>query len=443
MRVLLCQSYLGNVSTAPPLAFPIGLAYLASMIKDEHEVYGWDPNVAQEPLNALPRLLEKVMPDVVGVSFRNIDPASSFTNRWYYPLFVSMTKTIKRVTPSCKLVVGGCAFSLFAKEIMERNQEIDFGVIGEGEHPFASLLKNLDHPERVGNLVFRKNGKLQFTERIWEDFESLPPPSKEFFDLNKYRKKRYSVSVQSKRGCGFNCIFCPTEFLFGCQYRLRSPKKVADEVEQLVNSGGFDSYFFVDSTFNHPIEHARKVCQELIRKKLEVNWTAEFAPAFINERFAKEALQTGCRFFYFSPDGASDRALKMLGKDFCMDQVERTISLARSLEGMNVGYSFMYDLPRYNSEQVAGLARLVPRMFTELREKLYCLSLTKLRIYPRSGLYDIAVREGQVDNNTDLLYPTYYSAASSMSMSSMLIQLIQKSCSCFDAISKKCKPYDF
>ena len=152
MRVLLCQSYLGDVSTAPPLAFPLGLAYLASMVKDEHEVYGWDPNVAQESVNELPRLLEKVMPDVVGVSFRNVDPASSFTHRWYYPLFVIMMKTIKRLMPSCKLVVGGCGFSLFAKEIMKRNQEIDFGVIVEGEHPFASLLKNLDHPERVGNL---------------------------------------------------------------------------------------------------------------------------------------------------------------------------------------------------------------------------------------------------------------------------------------------------
>jgi radical SAM superfamily enzyme YgiQ (UPF0313 family) len=413
------------------------------MIKAEHEVYCWDPNVAQNHIKELPRLLEKVKPDVVGLSLRNIDPASSFMHQWYYPFFVSMIKTIKRVTPSCKLVVGGCGFSLFAKEIMGRNREIDFGVIGEGEHPFARLLKNLDHPERVGNLVFRNNGKILFTERTWEDFGSLPSPSMEFFDLNKYRKKRYSISVQSKRGCGFNCVFCPTDLLFGCKYRLRSPKKVADEVEQLVNSYDFDSYFFVDSTFNHPMEHARKVCHELIRRKLEVNWTAEFAPASINERFAKEALQTGCRFFYFSPDGASDRALKMLGKDLRMAHIEKTISLARSLEGMNVGYSFMYDLPRYNSEQVAGLTRLIPRMIARLREKLYCLSLTKLRIYPHSELYDIALREGQIDNRTDLLYPTYYSAASSLSMNNIVIQVLQKSCSCFDVISKKCKTYNF
>jgi anaerobic magnesium-protoporphyrin IX monomethyl ester cyclase len=443
MRVLLCQSYLGDVSTAPPLAFPLGLAYIASMIKDEHEVYCWDSNITQEPVNELLQLLKKVMPDVVGLSFRNIDPASSFTHHWYYPFFVSIIKTIKRAVPSCKLVVGGCGFSLFAKEIMERNHEIDFGVVGEGEHSFASLLKDLDHPERVHNLVFRKNGQILFTERTWEDFASLPPPSREFFNLKEYRKKRYSISVQSKRGCGFNCIFCPTEFLFGCRYRLRSPKKVADEVEELVNFYGFESYFFVDSTFNHPIEHARKVCQELIKRKLEVNWTAEFTPGFINERFLKEALQTGCRFFYFSPDGASERALKMLGKEFHVAHIEKTISLARSLEGMNVGYSFMYDLPLYNSEQVTGLARLVPRMIAELREKLYCLSLTKLRIYPHSELHEIALREGQVDNSTDLLHPTYYSAASNFSMNSIIIQLLQKSCSCFDVISKKCKTYNF
>jgi radical SAM superfamily enzyme YgiQ (UPF0313 family) len=434
---------LGNASEASPVVFPLGLAYLASMIKHEHEVHCWDPNVAVNPDREFPQFLEKVVPDVVGVSLRNVDSASSFAPRWYYPDFVSMAKTIKKVMPTCKLVVGGSGFSLFAREIMERNQEIDFGVIGEGEHAFANLLKNLSHPERIGNVAFRKNGKILLTDRTWEDFETLPDPSREFFNLNSYKKKRYSISVQSKRGCGFNCIFCPTDFLFGCKYRLKSPKRVVDEIEELTNSYGVDNYFFVDSTFNHPVEHAREVCQELIKRKLEVNWTAEFATAFMNERFAKEAIQTGCRFFYFSPDGASDRALKMLGKDMNMAHVEKTISLAKRLEGMNVGYSFMFDLPRYNSEQVAGLGRLIPRMIAELREKLYCLSLTKLRIYPRSGLYDIAAREGQVNSSTDLLYPTYYSAASRLSAKNAIIQLLQKSCSCFDVISKKCKIYNF
>jgi radical SAM superfamily enzyme YgiQ (UPF0313 family) len=354
-----------------------------------------------------------------------------------------MIKTVKEIAPSCKLVVGGNGFSLFAKEIMERNPEIDFGIILEGEHPFAQLLRNQDHPERVSNLVFRKDGQIQFTERGFEDFGSLPSPSRELFDLRDYEKKKYAISVQSKRGCGFKCIFCPNEFLVGCKYRLRSPKKVVEEVEQLVDTYNINSYFFVDSTFNHPYGHSRKICQELIRRKLEISWTAEFAPAFMNERFTKEAVQSGCSFFYFSPDGASDRALSLLGKGMRVKHIEKTISVARRIEGANVGYGFMYDLPCYNSEHIAGLARLISRMVFELRKKLYFISLTKMRIYPYSRLYDFAVKEGKLDRSTDILYPTYYSAASRLSLENIIPELLRKSSSFFDVATRKYRINDF
>jgi len=71
-----------------------------------------------------------------------------------------MVRIIKETLPSCKLVVGGPGFSLFSKEIMKRNPEIDIGVVSEGELAFYELLENLDHLERVRNLVIRRNGKL-------------------------------------------------------------------------------------------------------------------------------------------------------------------------------------------------------------------------------------------------------------------------------------------
>jgi anaerobic magnesium-protoporphyrin IX monomethyl ester cyclase len=443
MRVFLCQSYLGPASSAPPLVFPIGLAYLASMIRDDHEVYCWDPNVAQDPVKELPRLLEKTTPDVVGISLRNVDSSFSFAIRWYYPQFVSMIRTIKETVPSCKLVAGGCGFSLFAEEIMKRNPQIDFGIISEGEHSFAQLLKNLDNPERVNNLIFKRNGQIWYTERRREEFEFSLPPARDLFNIQEYKKKPYTMGVQTKRGCGFNCIYCPSKFLAGSRYRLRSPKKVVDEIEQLLNTYDLNSYFFVDSTFNHPYEHSRRICQELIKRKLKASWSTEFATAFMNEGFMREAVEAGCRLFYFSPDGASDRALDFLGKNTRFGHIEKTISLARSVEGANVGYNFVYDLPRYNSEHVAGLARLIPRMIIELREKLYLVSLTKIRVYPRTQLHDISIQEGKISQGASILYPVYYSAASRLSVENIIPELLRRLCSYFDIVTKKCKAYDF
>ena len=326
---------------------------------------------------------------------------------------------------------------------MQRNPEIDFGIISDGEIPFAQLLKNLNHPEKVSNLVFRRNGKIQFTDRQMENFNSIPFPARELFDMRPYQMKRYAISVQSKRGCGFNCIFCPNEFLVGKTYRLRSPKKVVDEIEHLVNNYDIDCYFFVDSTFNHPYEHSRRICQELIARKLYVDWSAEFTPNFLNKESLKEAVKSGCKFFFFSPDGASDMALKILGKDFQVQHIEKTISIAREVEGANVGYNFMYDLPDYNSEHKAGLVRLVTKMIFELRQKLYLISLTKMRIYPHTKLQEIAVKEGKLSQGSNLLFPHYYSDTSSLGYENVIPELLRKSTSFFDVVTRKSRKHDF
>ena len=420
MKILLCQSHLGTRS-CEPLVFPLGLAYLASMVNEKHELHGWDPNVSENPLKDLPGIVAKSNPDVVGVSLRNIDSVFSFNRRSYYSPFVAMIRAIRKNAPSCKLVVGGTGFSIFAEEIMRNNPEVDFGIVSEGETSFAELLGNLDHPERVNGLIIRKDGKLAFTEKqAWARFDHLPIPSREFFDLNKYKNHAYSVGVQTKRGCVFGCIFCPSRVIWGCPLRIRQPEKVVDEIEMLANDFGIQSFSFAEAAFNFPLHYSRKLCRELIRRKLDIKWAAAFNPAFMNQAFMEEAVEAGCELFSFSPDGASDNAIRLLGKNFDVKSVEKTISYIRNTEGANVGYSFLYDLPGYNSEHVLGLTRLASKMVTSLGSKLRFLSFSKIRIYPHTAMYITALKEGKIRENTNLLLPTYYESDSRMNPASLL-----------------------
>jgi radical SAM superfamily enzyme YgiQ (UPF0313 family) len=435
MRVLLCTSYLGQRS-GEPLVFPLGLAYLGALVKDSHEVLLWDPNVSEDPMRELASVMEKFDPDVVGVSLRNIDSIFSFNKRSYYPPFVAMIRMIRGKTQSCKLIVGGGGFSLFAEEIMARNPEIDFGIVSEGEHSFAQLLENPERPDTVKNLVFRRGDKIVSTQRGFDDFSLLPVPARNIGDLGKYKNSLYSMGVQSKRGCPFNCAFCPSTFLVGNSCRLRSPKVVVDEIEELTDDYGFSSFFFVDSTFNYPFDHARKICEEMVRRRLGLQWTAEFRPDFINESFMREAVKSGCSLFSFSPDGASDRAMQMLGKNFGVKEVERTSDLASEIDNANVGYSFLYDLPYYNREHALGLMRLVPRIMSRCGPKLRFVSLTRIRIYPHTLVHKIALEQGKIGQDTDLLYPIHYVSGSSTSMASLVPCFLRDSCILFNRLTK-------
>jgi len=420
MRVLLASSYLGS-GRPEPLVFPLGLSYLASLLKEDHELYSWDPNASEDPEGGLCDVLEKSDPDVVGVSFRNVDSVFSFNKRSYYPPFVRMIRTIKERVPSCKLVVGGAGFSIFAEEIMQRNPQIDFGVVSEGEHPFFELLRNLEHPERVRSIFLRKNDLVVSTEKgNLADFDQLPPPFRELFDLGKYSSSLAAIGVQSKRGCSFGCVYCLHRFLMGSAYRLRSPRKVVDEIEELVTSHGISSFYFVDAVFNVPLDHARKICQEIMRRRLNVEWEACFRPDFVNASFVKEAVRAGCRLFDFSPDGASDGAMEALGKNLRVEHVERTLDLVGKMEEAKVAYEFMYDLPSDNAGHVRGLMRLFPKIMLRCRDRLRYLTLTRMRIFPHTQLYRTALRQGRISETTDLIYPVHYESGSSKLATSIL-----------------------
>lgn len=437
MKILLCQSYLG-IGGGEPLVFPLGLSYLASLIKEKNELYCWDPNVSENPMRELPNIIEKINPDVVGVSLRNIDSVFSFKRRSYYSFFVLMIKIIREHAPSCKLVVGGTGFSIFAEEIMKRNPDIDIGMFSESECSFADLMQNLEHPQRVKNLIIRKEGKLLFTgKREWASFNRLPFPSRELLDLEKYKEYAYSVGVQPKRGCGLGCIFCPNRLIWGCSFRFRSPIKVVDEIEILANDLGFASFSFADPAFNYPLRYSRKLCRELIRRKLDIKWIAAFNPAFINRPFMEEAVKAGCELFSFSPDGASNNSMWLLGKKLRVDSVEKTIILARKTNGANVGYSFLYDLPNYNGEHVLGLTRLVTKMLSSLGPKLRFLSFSKIRIYPHTLIYEMALKRGKINRSTDLLYPVYYESDSKISLASLMPNVMRGSLIIFDGVRKK------
>ncbi|MCW4010395.1 MAG: cobalamin-dependent protein [Candidatus Bathyarchaeota archaeon] len=409
MKVLLCQT---PTSTCECTVFPLGLAYIAGSLR-KHEVLCLDSNVNNFNGN-LKSSIEKFQPDVIGLSLRNIDSVTCSPGqlpRSYYEPFVSLVKLIKQEAPNAKLLVGGAGFSIFPKEIMKRNPEIDFAVVSEGEAAVPKLLDNLNHPEKAKNVIARKGNRLIFSARdnTYPNFDALPPPAREHFDLSIYRKQPYSMGVQTKRGCVFNCLYCPNPKRTGALPKLRKPKRVVDELEELVNVHGIREFYFSDPIFNYPASHAMKVCQEIIRRHLDIKWQADFRPDYMTFKLMKTAVESGCAQFNFSPDGASNEAMRVLCKNMTVDCVVNTAHWANSIEGANMGYCFVYDLPQGNMSHYRGLLHLHAKFLNISRKKLRSFGLTRMRIYPDTPLYDLALEQRKIQPETNLILPVYYS----------------------------------
>ncbi|WP_066495014.1 B12-binding domain-containing radical SAM protein [Abyssisolibacter fermentans] len=129
---------------------------------------------------------------------------------------------IKKIYPSSKIIVGGLTASLFCKEIINSNNNIDFIIKGDSEEPLLDLLKKLDKGKDiydVKNLIYKKDDKIIIynSEYILENFKNISYGDITFMKNYKYLLyypfpnascKRSSYWLVNGRGCIYNCKTC-------------------------------------------------------------------------------------------------------------------------------------------------------------------------------------------------------------------------------------------
>jgi radical SAM superfamily enzyme YgiQ (UPF0313 family) len=95
-------------------------------------------------------------------------------------------------------------------------------------------------------------------------------------------------SIETKRGCGEKCIYCPEPLVKGRKCRMRQPEYVVDEIQSLLQSG-VAHFHTCDSEFNLPIEHAKMVCREIIKRGLgdKIQWYVYASPTPFSEELMR------------------------------------------------------------------------------------------------------------------------------------------------------------
>lgn len=407
MKVLLIQSYLKG-DNQPPV-YPLGISYIATFLV-KHEVKAFDPNVSDKPMDDLSNIIAEFKPDVIGISFRNIDNQSRIKPLDYYGDFRKILGIVKKGKPSALIIVGGAGFSMMAEEIMEANKEIDFGIYLEGEETFPELLDNLLEPQKVKGVFYRKGGKVFFTgSRLFADFGKYPQPRRDLLDIKKYRGE-VSIGIQTQRGCPLRCAYCNYPALNGNMLRIRRPSDVVDEIESLVERYNVKQFVFADSIFNRPHEHAVNICQEIIRRGLhkKANWVCWLDLRYMTKDFLSLAEKAGCNGICFSPDGLSDSSLRSLNKGIREKDVWNILKLVvgnSAFKKMTCIISMFINTP---GETPFGVLRIMLYKVISILIKIVLRRKVNvytgwIRLEPSTELYKMAIEQGVISCNKPLL----------------------------------------
>jgi radical SAM superfamily enzyme YgiQ (UPF0313 family) len=406
VRVLLVQAF---TAVDMELVYPIGPAYLAAHLPG-HEVRIFDLNLHRDrPYAALEQAVREFGPDVVGLSLRNMKVGMPHLHTDDFEPQRLAVETAARVAPGVPIIAGGTAFSLYARPIMERLPGLRCGVFGEAEHRLPLLLERLDRPWEVPGVWHRRGGEIGFSGMPpVVDFASLAPPRRDLVPLEPYLASSFvSVGVQAKRGCELNCIHCSDTYLAGHRVRMRDPGRVVDEVEYLVRERGVRELFFCDQLFNLPPEHAIAICRQIVARGIVVRWSAWYHEhrAALSDELLSWVKRAGCGLLSFSPDHVDDGMLARLGKNFREEDLHRTYRAAKR-HGLDVEYSFFLNGPGETPASMLAIFTFLARARWHLGPGLRAFTLLMLqpiRIYPHTRLREMAVAEGLIAPDDDLI----------------------------------------
>jgi len=391
VNILLISS---NIAETPYAVYPLGMSMVAAALKEDgHKVSLSDFLQQGQSFDAVREVVRRVRPDLIGISIRNIDNVNLLNEQRYLEAVCGIVKILREET-AVKLVLGGSGFSVMPEQVLAA-VGADYGVAGEGERLFREFVAEAAHGRYPRDRILYATPQLEG--------DGIPSAFYDADMLSYYLESGHMASVQTKRGCEHDCLYCTYPFLEGRTIRERTPSAVADDMERLVERHQAKYIFFTDSVFNDRQGRYRTLVKELKQRNLRVPWTAFFKPSEeLDADIVEQMRETGLQAAEIGSDAPSDATLHGIGKDFTFQAVDRCNSLFLD-HGVVTAHYFMFGCPGETPDTVAeGITNLLSLKRTAI------FVFMGIRILPGTGLEKVALRDGLIREGQSLLEPAYY-----------------------------------
>lgn len=454
MKVLLINPFsVVSKSSMPYLPHEsLALEYLASVVSTDHEVrildcigefYG-----AYEPLSKnmfhvgasldeIRTIITSWQPDLVGVT-------SPFVTQ--IPSAYSIINLVKEIDKEIITVIGGCTVSCYPIQTLEKNQDIDIAVVGEGELTFKELLdREAGSLDKIDGIVYRNKNQIikNNNRKLIENLDKIPFPRRDLVPFAIYsegiqkvrgikrlinfvkfrdnktkillkkihqllrkhesfltRLPRYGARAQiiTSRGCPFNCYYCAIHNVWNRSYRMRSAENVLDEITLLNEKYKVRHFGIVDDNFNISKKRTIAICRGVIERGLEITFRADSGVylSTLDEETLSLMKRAGFHELYFGIESGNQKILNnIINKKINLDQVKEVTKLCRKL-GIISGGFFMVGVPGETKETMEETIKFA------LDSDLDRIRIYTCQPFPGSKLYEDCQKEGWIADNFDV-----------------------------------------
>ena len=280
-------------------------------------------------------------------------------------------------TAGMKVIMGGLHVTARPDEAL---RHCDAVVIGEGEPVWPEVAADL----MAGRLAPRYDAR---GRRF--DLREAPMPRFDLLEIPRYNR----LTVQTQRGCPYNCDFCGASIRLAPGYRTKPVAKVMDEIRVIESLWPHPFIEFADDNTFADRARGRELCRALADHGLRWFTETDISVAWDDEllRLMKES---GCAQILIGLESPGAEALDGLERkaNWKHRQAGRYAEAIARIQdaGITVNGCFVLGLDEHDGT-------CFDRVFEFVRDTgLYEVQITVMTAFPNAPLYDRLLADGRL-----------------------------------------------
>ncbi len=305
-------------------------------------------------------------------------------------LLDSIKQSIRDIT-----IVGVGTSCRFLQSHILLNSKID--AVLRSSYPYVSnltsFIKALEQKQDIGKVpgisYVRNKRVIDSAESPDTRLKSVPSPYYEDLKLDGYgsfedlggNRYRY-ITVLGSKGCPYPCSYCPYPLGFGTNWSYRSIEDVVTEVEYL-NMRGVQGFLFRDQSFLMNRKRAIKICEEIIRRKLDIAWFCEARVDHVSLDLLRIMKKAGCKQIHYGVETGDPELIKWAKPQTDLDVTKKAFRLTKEL-GLYTTAHVILGCPDESLETLEKTYRFILEIDPD------SVNWNFLTPYPGTKLYEMA-----------------------------------------------------
>ncbi|MCX5677916.1 MAG: radical SAM protein [Candidatus Omnitrophica bacterium] len=356
MKVLLVKPYNQSDHIQPSL----GLGYLASAIRKEHDVMLLDCIKDNLTIDKFVPILKEHNPDILGLQCYTFD----------LPFIRLALRAAKNLNKDIVTVIGGPHSSALPEATLKAEKDLDFLFVGEAEKGFPQLVNAVEKGPKdfsgIPGLGFREGGAIKINPKIIvDDLDSLGLPAWDLIKPQEYPESQHGAffkqfpiaPIMVTRGCPYSCTFCAGKIVSGRKIRRRSIDNVLGEIKMLNKDFGIKEFHIIDDNFTMDKEYAKDLLRKLKELDLGMTWAVPNGVRMdaLDDELLALMKETGLYMISLGIESGSDEVLRAMKKNITVAKIRECVNRI-DRAGIDIAGFFILGFP---DETVATIKQTI------------------------------------------------------------------------------------